>query len=107
MSKEQIQSVRGMRDIVAPYSLQLERLHAVAHAVLQRYGYLPAQFPLLEKTGLFARTIGEETDIVSKEMYTFLDRNNESLTLRPEATAGVVRAMIENGLLQQTQRLFL
>ena len=106
MSKEQIQSVRGMRDIVAPYSLQLERLHAVAHAVLQRYGYLPAQFPLLEKTGLFARTIGEETDIVSKEMYTFLDRNNESLTLRPEATAGVVRAMIENGLLQQMQRLY-
>lgn len=106
MSKTQIQSVRGMRDIVAPYSLQLERLHDVAHVVLKRYGYLPAQFPLLEKTGLFARTIGEETDIVSKEMYTFSDRNDESLTLRPEATAGVVRALIENGLLQQTQRLY-
>lgn len=106
MNKEQIQSVRGMRDIVAPYSLQLERLHDIAHDILKRYGYLPAQFPLLEKTGLFARTIGEETDIVSKEMYTFADRNNESLTLRPEATAGVVRAMIENGLLQQPQRLY-
>lgn len=106
MSKEQIQSVRGMRDIVAPYSLQLERLHDIAHDILKRYGYLPAQFPLLEKTGLFARTIGEETDIVSKEMYTFADRNDESLTLRPEATAGVVRAMIENGLLQQPQRLY-
>lgn len=106
MSKEQIQSVRGMRDIFPPYSLQLEQLHATAHAILQRYGYQPAQMPLLEKTGLFARTIGEETDIVSKEMYTFPDRNDDSLTLRPEATAGLVRALIENGLLQQTQRLY-
>ncbi|MDO5089984.1 MAG: histidine--tRNA ligase [Cardiobacteriaceae bacterium] len=106
MSREAIQSVRGMRDIFAPYALQLERLHAVSHALLQRYGYLPAQTPLLEKTGLFARSIGEETDIVSKEMYTFADRNDESLTLRPEATAGVVRALIENGMLQQTQRLY-
>ena len=106
MSKEQIQSVRGMRDIFAPAALQLERLHAIAHDILKRYGYQPAQMPLLEKTGLFARTIGEETDIVSKEMYTFLDRNEESLTLRPEATAGAVRAVIENGLLQQPQRLY-
>lgn len=106
MSKESIQSVRGMRDIFSPYSLQLERLHALTHALLKRYGYLPAQFPLLEKTALFARTIGEETDIVSKEMYTFSDRNAESLTLRPEATAGAVRAMIENGLLQQAQRIY-
>lgn len=106
MSRETIQSVRGMRDIFPPYSLQLERLHAITHALLQRYGYLPAQTPLLEKTGLFARSIGEETDIVSKEMYTFADRNDESLTLRPEATAGLVRALIENGLLQQVQRLY-
>lgn len=106
MSRETIQSVRGMRDIFPPYSLQLERLHAITHALLQRYGYLPAQMPLLEKTGLFARSIGEETDIVSKEMYTFADRNDESLTLRPEATAGLVRALIENGLLQQVQRLY-
>lgn len=106
MSREPFQSVRGMRDIFPPYALQLERLHAITHTLLQRYGYLPAQTPLLEKTGLFARSIGEETDIVSKEMYTFADRNDESLTLRPEATAGLVRALIENGMLQQVQRLY-
>lgn len=101
-----IQSVRGMRDILLPESAQYAQLLKAIEKVLHQYGYEPIQLPLLEKTALFKRTIGEETDVVSKEMYTFVDRNDESLTLRPEATAGVVRAMIENGLLQQVNRVY-
>lgn len=76
-------------------------------AVLARYGYEEIRLPLVEKTELFERSIGEQTDIVSKEMYTFLDRNGDSLTLRPEGTAGCVRAALEHGLLRnQAQRLW-
>lgn len=106
MAKELIQSARGMRDIFSPEALAWEQLHQLIHEVLAQFSYLPVQLPLLEKTGLFQRAVGEDTDIVSKEMYTFSDRNNESLTLRPEATAGMVRAMIQHGLLQQQQRVY-
>ena len=76
-------------------------------AVLARYGYEEIRLPLVEKTELFQRSIGEATDIVSKEMYTFQDRNGDSLTLRPEGTAGCVRAALEHGLLHnQVQRLW-
>ena len=106
MAKTQIQSLRGMNDIFPPESGHLQQLHDRIHAVLARYGYRPLQLPLLEQTGLFKRAVGEETDVVSKEMYTFNDRNDESITLRPEATAGVVRAMIQHGKLQQPQRRY-
>lgn len=104
--KSPIQAVRGMRDVFAPEALYYQQLVEKIHHLLQQHGYNPAQLPLLEKTHLFARTIGEETDIVSKEMYTFLDRNEESLTLRPEGTAGVARALIQHGMLQQVQRVY-
>ena len=103
---EPIASVRGMRTIFGPEARHYEELFQLIHRLLQRSGYGPIILPLLEKTNLFQRAVGEETDVVAKEMYTFLDRNGESLTLRPEATAGVVRAMIENGLLQQQQRVY-
>lgn len=106
MAKEVIQSARGMRDIFSPEAAAWEQLHDVIHTVLAQFAYLPVQLPLLERTGLFQRAVGEDTDIVSKEMYTFSDRNDESLTLRPEATAGMVRAMIQHGLLQQQQRVY-
>ena len=75
--------------------------------MLESYGYQEMRLPIIEKTELFKRSIGEVTDIVEKEMYTFEDRNGDSLTLRPEGTAGCVRACIQNGLLHnQTQRLW-
>ncbi|MDO4435127.1 MAG: histidine--tRNA ligase [Cardiobacteriaceae bacterium] len=103
---EMVTSVRGMRTILGAEAQLLERLHEIAHELLHQFGYQPIALPLVEKTSLFKRAVGEETDVVNKEMYTFLDRNEESLTLRPEATAGVVRAMIELGQLQQVQRLY-
>lgn len=78
-----------------------ERLSSTAHALFARYGYEPIYTPLFEHTELFARGIGEATDIVTKEMYTFADRSGRSLTLRPEGTAGVVRAAIEHSLVPQ------
>lgn len=101
-----IQSLRGMNDVLPPVATHRAQLLQIIRQLLHQFAYLPAELPLLEKTQLFKRTIGGETDIVSKEMYSFDDRNQESITLRPEATAGAVRAMIENGLLQQTTRLF-
>ena len=106
MAKPQIQSLRGMNDIFPPEADYLQQLHDCIHDVLACYGYHPVQLPLLEQTCLFKRAVGEETDVVSKEMYTFADRNDESITLRPEATAGVVRAMIQHGKLQQPQRVY-
>lgn len=103
---EMVTSVRGMRTILGAEAQILERLHEIAHTVLHQFGYQALYLPLVEKTALFQRAVGEDTDVVNKEMYTFLDRNDESLTLRPEATAGVVRAMIELGQLQQVQRLY-
>jgi histidyl-tRNA synthetase len=102
-----LQAIRGMNDIL-PGDISLwQGLEATVRAVLTAYGYREIRLPLLEKTELFARSIGEVTDIVEKEMYTFSDRNGDSLTLRPEGTAGCVRASIEHGLLHnQSQRLW-
>ena len=102
-----IQAIRGMHDILPEQSGLWQYLEWQIREVVQSYGYREIRFPALEMTDLFKRSIGEVTDIVEKEMYTFQDRNGDSLTLRPEGTAGCVRACIENGLLHnQTQRLW-
>ena len=102
-----LQAIRGMRDILPGESAAWQQLESVVAEVLEAYGYREIRLPVLEKTDLFARSIGEVTDIVEKEMYTFADRNGESLTLRPEGTAGCVRACVEHGLLHnQVQRLW-
>ena len=101
-----MQSVRGMPDVLPAQSALLRRVEACCIGTFESFGYQEIRLPLLEKTGLFARSIGETSDIVSKEMYTFRDRNGESLTLRPEGTAGCVRAAIENGLLGAARRLW-
>lgn len=104
---ELIQAVRGMNDILPPETSLWQHAENVIRRVIQSHGYQEIRFPILEKTELFKRSIGEQTDIVEKEMYTFLDRNQESLTLRPEGTASCVRAGIEHGLLyNQIQRLW-
>mgnify|MGYP001591394782 FL=1 len=106
MSKT-IQAVRGMNDLLPDAVARWQRIEAAARSVFAAYGYREIRLPLVERTELFARSIGNLTDIVEKEMYTFEDRNGESLTLRPEGTAGCVRAGIENGLLHnQVQRLW-
>jgi histidyl-tRNA synthetase len=95
-----ITPVRGFKDIL-PDQTQLWRLaEDKARDLARRFGYLELRVPLLERTELFARGIGEATDIVEKEMYTFEDRSGEKITLRPEATAGMVRAVLENNLAQ-------
>ncbi len=102
-----IQAIRGMRDILPEQTPLWQWLEERVRAVLAAYGYAEIRMPILEMTDLFKRSIGEVTDIVEKEMYTFDDRNGDSLTLRPEGTAGCVRAALEHGLLHnQTQRLW-
>lgn len=102
-----LQAVRGMHDILPEQCRYFAHVERLAREVLAGYGYEEIRLPLLESTELFKRTIGEVTDIVEKEMYTFADRNGDSLTLRPEGTAGCVRAGIENGLLHnQVRRLW-
>ncbi len=102
-----IQALRGMNDLLPNDSALWQYLEASVADVLGRYGYREIRFPIVESTDLFKRAIGEVTDVVEKEMYTFNDRNEESITLRPEGTAGCVRACEENGLLyNQTQRLW-
>jgi len=100
MSKETqfIRSVKGTRDLLPSETHLWQGVEAEARAVLGAYNFREIRTPILEQTALFARSVGEETDIVTKEMYTFADRDNESLTLRPEATASVVRAYIEHSL---------
>ena len=106
MSKH-IQAVRGMNDILPEQTPCWQYLESVWREILPAYGYREIRLPVLEKTELFKRSIGEVTDIVEKEMYTFTDRNGDSLTLRPEGTAGCVRAGIEHGMLyNQIQRLW-
>ncbi len=96
-----------MNDILPEAAERWQYVEEAARRVLSAYGYREIRLPLLEKTELFRRSIGADTDIVEKEMYTFEDRNGESLTLRPEGTAGCVRAGIEHGLLHnQVQRLW-
>lgn len=102
-----IQAIRGMRDILPDQTPLWQLLENRVRGVLASYGYSEIRMPVLEMTDLFKRSIGEVTDIVEKEMYTFDDRNGDSLTLRPEGTAGCVRAGIENGLFHnQVQRLW-
>jgi histidyl-tRNA synthetase len=93
-----IKAIRGMRDILPPDTSRWQWVESVAREVFDLYGYREIRLPLLERTELFARAIGNETDIVAKEMYTFPDRKGDSLTLRPEATASVLRAVVENRL---------
>lgn len=93
-----IQTIRGTRDILPPESFVWQRVEAVAREFFRRYAFSEIRTPIIEKTELFARGIGEATDIVHKEMYTFIDRNDESITLRPEATASVIRAFIQHRL---------
>lgn len=106
MSKR-FQAIRGMNDIVPTETPLWAAVEEVVRGVMGAYAYREMRIPIVESTDLFKRSIGEVTDIVEKEMYTFPDRNNDSLTLRPEATAGFVRACIEQGLLHnQTQRIW-
>jgi len=100
-----IRKVKGTRDILPPETRLWNEVERTALRVFSGFGYSEIRLPLLEPTELFVRTVGEGTDIVSKEMYTFADRKGRSLTLRPEGTASVARAYIENGLGQRPQPL--
>jgi histidyl-tRNA synthetase len=93
-----ISAVRGFKDILPPETDNWRHIENTAHDVFRTFGFSEIRLPLLEKTELFRRGIGESTDIVEKEMYTFLDRGEDSLTLRPEATASVIRAYLEHTL---------
>jgi histidyl-tRNA synthetase len=95
-----IQAIRGFRDVLPADAEVWQWVEETARRVFRAYGFSEIRIPLLEKTELFARSIGESTDIVEKEMYTFSDRSGESITLRPEATAGILRAYIEHSLHQ-------
>ncbi|CCN35826.1 histidyl tRNA synthetase [Vibrio nigripulchritudo SO65] len=102
-----IQAIRGMNDCLPTQSPLWQKVENAVKHVISAYGYSEVRMPIVEMTHLFSRAIGEVTDVVEKEMYTFEDRNGDSLTLRPEGTAGCVRAGIENGLLyNQEQRLW-
>jgi len=102
-----IQSIRGMNDLLPEQSSTWQYVEATFARLLASYGYREIRFPIVEKTELFKRAVGEVTDIVEKEMYSFDDRNGDSLSLRPEGTAGCVRACTQNGLLHnQIQRLW-
>ncbi|MFQ6371397.1 histidine--tRNA ligase [Shewanella sp. YIC-542] len=104
---KQIQAIRGMNDILPDQSPVWQKVEAVLRASVASFGYSEIRTPIVENTDLFKRSIGEVTDIVEKEMYTFADRNGDSLTLRPEGTASTVRAGNEHGLLyNQEQRLW-
>ncbi|MGB0894240.1 MAG: histidine--tRNA ligase [Parashewanella sp.] len=104
---KQIQAIRGMNDILPTQSPIWQKLEQVLRDSVSAYGYSEIRTPIVESTDLFKRSIGEVTDIVEKEMYTFADNNGDSLTLRPEGTASTVRAGNENGLLyNQEQRLW-
>jgi histidyl-tRNA synthetase len=102
-----IKAIRGMNDILPEATPVWQYLETKVKSAVSSFGYSEIRMPIVEQTELFKRSIGEVTDIVEKEMYTFDDRNGESLTLRPEGTAGCVRAGEEHGLLfNQTQRLW-
>ena len=100
-----IRKVKGTRDILPPETRLWAAVEEKARSIFGAFGYEEIRLPMMESTELFSRGVGEGTDIVSKEMYTFNDRKGRSLTLRPEGTAGVARAFIENGLGQRPQPL--
>ena len=103
-----IRAVKGTRDLLPPDTVVWNRVERIAREVFAAYNYQEIRTPILEETQLFARGVGQETDIVSKEMYTFEDRDGSSLTLRPENTASVIRAYIEHRLDQRpgVQKLY-
>jgi histidyl-tRNA synthetase len=102
-----IPAIRGMNDILPEQTTLWRAVESRLFDIIQRFGYQEIRLPIVEHTALFERSIGEVTDIVEKEMYTFADRNQDSLTLRPEGTAGCVRACLQHGLLNQgAQRLW-
>jgi len=104
---DKLQAIRGMHDILPDQTSIWQFVEIAAANILSSYGFREIRMPIVEKTELFARSIGELTDIVTKEMYTFTDRNGDQLTLRPEGTASCVRAGIEHGLFHnQTQKLW-
>src|SRR3954453_9289381 len=94
-----IKAVRGTRDLLPPETALWNFVESTVRNVFRAYNFQEIRTPIFESTELFARGIGQETDIVSKEMYTFEDRDGGSITLRPEATAGTVRAVIEHNLI--------
>ena len=100
----QLQAIRGMHDILPADAPVWHQLEGQYQQLVESYGYREIRTPLVEKTALFARSIGEATDIVEKEMYSFDDRNGDSLSLRPECTASVVRAGLQAGLLHDQQQ---
>jgi histidyl-tRNA synthetase len=100
MSEKNIQPVRGTHDLRGEDYRKHQWIREVAYSIAQKYGYEPIATPIFEYTSVFKRTLGESSDIVGKEMYTFDDRGGESITLRPEGTAGTVRAVISNALTQ-------
>jgi histidyl-tRNA synthetase len=105
--KQAINAIRGMKDILPEEMSRWQFVENTFKSILTGYGYQEIRLPILEKTALFSRSIGEITDIVEKEMYTFHDRNDESLTLRPEGTAQCVRSVLEHGLIHnQSQKLW-
>lgn len=101
---EKIQAIRGMNDVLPTESYKWRNLERSFAECMSVYGYQEIRFPVVESTQLFKRSIGEVTDIVEKEMYTFTDLNGDSLTLRPEGTAGCLRACLEHGLLHNQQQ---
>ncbi|AFP85756.1 histidyl-tRNA synthetase [secondary endosymbiont of Heteropsylla cubana] len=104
---KKIQAIRGMKDYLPHETALWQRVESIIKNILSKYGYTEIRLPIIEQTQLFQRAIGQVTDVVGKEMYTFLDPNNKSLSLRPEGTSGCVRASIEHGLLyNQEQRMW-
>ena len=102
-----IQAIRGMNDLLPEDTSIWQQVESVLRQTVASYGYSEMRMPVLEQTGLFSRAIGEVTDVVEKEMYTFEDRSGDSLSLRPEGTAGCVRACLEHNLIyNQEQRLW-
>ena len=102
-----LQSLRGMIDLLPSQAERWQKVEALARNHFRRAGLGEIRTPLIEHTELFSRGIGETTDVVGKEMYSFIDRGDRSCTLRPEGTASVVRSVIQNGLLSQgPQRLW-
>src|SRR5882762_7692202 len=102
-TKAKFQAIRGTRDLLPPETVLWNRVEQTAHEVFATFGFGEIRLPIFEPTELFARGVGGETDIVSKEMYTFEDRDGTSVSLRPEATASVCRAYIEHGMQQLPQ----
>ena len=102
----QLQAVRGTQDLLPAEARRHRTVTETARKIAERYGFGEVATPIFEFTEVFARPIGETTDVVSKEMYTFKDRGGEEITLRPEFTAGIARAVLSNGLTQSTPLKF-